>query len=138
MAQLTSIRTRRQKRRVWLRDAGRCRFCLKYLPIADATRDHVWPQSLGGNLNDFNVVTACLDCNGAKAAHRPDLWMILWLFATGQLLAESERPDPNDEWLEWLSLQYHLIHPLKHPWEVDGVPEDLYDEDHVHFDFILE
>jgi hypothetical protein len=135
MAQ-TSIRTRRQKRRVWLRDAGRCRFCLKYLTIVDATRDHVVPKSVGGNLNDYNVVTCCLDCNAAKANNIPDFWMILWLLTTGQLLDGPERPDKDDPWLEWLSLQYHLLHPLKHPWEVDEVVYT--DEDDLDFDFILE
>jgi hypothetical protein len=59
------------RRGVYLRDCGVCAFCGKWLPYAEATLDHVIPQSLGGPTRWENLVNACRRCNGRKANRTP-------------------------------------------------------------------
>lgn len=50
---------------------GVCQYCLEKVSITDATKDHVFPKSMGGTNDDFNVVLACKSCNGQKADSFP-------------------------------------------------------------------
>jgi 5-methylcytosine-specific restriction endonuclease McrA len=45
---------------------GTCQYCLQKIPFSEATKDHIYPKSLGGTNDDFNVVMACRACNSAK------------------------------------------------------------------------
>ena len=45
---------------------GTCQYCLCHIPMAQATKDHVYPKSKGGSNDDFNLVLACRKCNGDK------------------------------------------------------------------------
>lgn len=45
---------------------GTCQYCLCHIPMAQATKDHVYPKSKGGSNDDFNLVLACRKCNGEK------------------------------------------------------------------------
>jgi 5-methylcytosine-specific restriction endonuclease McrA len=70
--------TQKTKDRVRQRAASqgtpRCYLCgrmvsdIPNLPES-ATVDHVWPQSLGGPSEDFNLLVACRRCNEAKDEH---------------------------------------------------------------------
>lgn len=62
---------------VWKRDGVKCRYCGKQLRIPprgprphnplEATVDHVVPKAKGGRWYFPNLLTACVDCNRAKA-----------------------------------------------------------------------
>lgn len=45
---------------------GTCQYCLSRIPLAQATKDHVYPKSKGGTNHDFNMVLACRKCNSEK------------------------------------------------------------------------
>lgn len=47
------------RRNLFLRDAHKCQYCLKYFPPQDLSFDHVLPKKLGGKGTWDNVVTAC-------------------------------------------------------------------------------
>jgi 5-methylcytosine-specific restriction endonuclease McrA len=53
---------------VFLRDRFTCQYCLRQLPAAALTFDHVVPRVLGGETSWTNVVTACSPCNSAKGS----------------------------------------------------------------------
>lgn len=45
---------------------GICQYCLSKISLSDSTKDHVYPKSLGGSNDDFNIVLACRSCNAKK------------------------------------------------------------------------
>lgn len=45
---------------------GVCQYCLSKISYSDSTKDHVFPKSLGGSNDDFNIVLACRTCNAKK------------------------------------------------------------------------
>lgn len=51
---------------VWIRDEGKCQYCLKNVSSQDFTLDHVLPRKLGGTTIWTNVVTCCYLCNQRK------------------------------------------------------------------------
>ena len=57
---------------VWLRDKGRCQFCLTQTRLDDFTYDHVKPFSRGGKTCWENIVVACIPCNHHKANRTPE------------------------------------------------------------------
>jgi 5-methylcytosine-specific restriction endonuclease McrA len=46
-----------------------CSYCGKKLTFAQATLDHVFPQSLGGHSGLGNLVIACEKCNKKKGSY---------------------------------------------------------------------
>ena len=64
--------SRRLRYEVLRRDNHACRYCGAAAPVARLTVDHVIPIALGGSDEPGNLVTACEDCNGGKAASNPD------------------------------------------------------------------
>ena len=56
-------------------DASKCRryapcsYCGRKLTFAQATLDHVFPQSLGGKSSRGNLVIACEKCNKRKSSY---------------------------------------------------------------------
>lgn len=78
---MSSRYKRNLKERVWLRDSLKCRYCGKKLEMPPrgischdnvyATVDHIMPKALGGKTKLSNLLTACLDCNAAKADRHP-------------------------------------------------------------------
>jgi len=74
---LNSLRRRRRSVRfsrdnVFLRDSGRCQYCLRRIARDAATYDHVVPRAQGGVTNWKNVVIACSPCNQRKADRTPE------------------------------------------------------------------
>ena len=57
---------------VFERDGWTCVYCGKR--NGTLTADHVVPVSRGGSSTLDNLVTACLDCNTAKATRTPEEW----------------------------------------------------------------
>ena len=45
-----------------------CPYCLKVLPVIEATKDHVVPRSRGGKTEPDNIVLCCGPCNNEKGA----------------------------------------------------------------------
>jgi hypothetical protein len=52
--------------RIFERDDYKCRHCQKQLTRFTATLDHVKPIAEGGDGNEENLVTTCVDCNSEK------------------------------------------------------------------------
>ncbi len=59
------------RRGVYLRDRGICAYCGKWVPMSEASMDHIVPQSLGGPTRWDNLVNACRRCNERKADRTP-------------------------------------------------------------------
>tara|TARA_R110000765_G_scaffold50736_1_gene102948 strand:- start:2586 stop:3209 length:624 start_codon:yes stop_codon:yes gene_type:complete len=51
---------------VWELYKHTCAFCEKIIPLEDATRDHWFPTSKGGENDIYNMVLACKKCNNKK------------------------------------------------------------------------
>ena len=60
------------KRAVYERDAGRCAYCGKWVPITHATVDHILPLSQGGASTWENLVNCCISCNQRKGNRTPE------------------------------------------------------------------
>lgn len=46
---------------------GTCQYCLEKIPFSKATKDHVYPKSLGGLTTNCNLVLSCTSCNSKKS-----------------------------------------------------------------------
>ncbi len=57
----------RERRIVYTRDRGHCRYCGQYVTIQEFHADHVFPWSRGGETTIENSVVSCADCNRAKS-----------------------------------------------------------------------
>lgn len=56
---------------LWIRDNGRCQYCLNKIRLQDLTVDHVQPRSRGGATSWSNCVAACMKCNNKKGNRTP-------------------------------------------------------------------
>lgn len=61
--------TYKERKRLFFRDSGRCRYCNCKLDFNDFHLDHVIPYSWGG-VNFNNLVCSCKPCNIRKGANR--------------------------------------------------------------------
>lgn len=59
-------------RTLFQRDHNLCMYCGQQFGYSQLTRDHILPQSRGGDDVWDNVVTACRRCNQAKDARTPE------------------------------------------------------------------
>lgn len=63
---------KRHVKRETFRDCGRrCVYCAAGLGLENATLDHVYPLSRGGNHAPGNLVSACQACNQLKGSMLP-------------------------------------------------------------------
>lgn len=65
-----------------------CPYCLKTLPIEQATRDHRIPRSRGGKTSPENIEIVCEKCNNEKGALTPseyEEWLRLNFIRNGGL-----------------------------------------------------
>ena len=46
---------------------GVCQYCLEKIPMSKATKDHVYPKSMGGWDCSSNLVLSCFKCNSKKS-----------------------------------------------------------------------
>lgn len=66
------VGVRFNKSNVYLRDKGRCQYCLSKITETKSTYDHVIPKSRGGKTEWTNIVTSCYGCNQAKNDKTPE------------------------------------------------------------------
>lgn len=59
------------RKNVWVRDNGKCQYCLRQVNSQEFTLDHVVPRKNGGTTVWNNVVTACYECNQKKGDKTP-------------------------------------------------------------------
>lgn len=79
------------------RDHFACQYCGGRAPDVVLAVDHVIPAALGGPDTPDNLITACRDCNGGKAATPPDAEQVQgvsdrnrqWAAAMAQLATEA-------------------------------------------------
>ena len=60
------------RRNLLIRDGFTCQYTGKRVSAAEATIDHIQPQSRGGRTTWENVVIACVEANRRKADRTPD------------------------------------------------------------------
>jgi len=56
----------REKRQVFSRDRGKCRYCGRDTLMQECEIDHVWPWARGGETTIENSVVSCRSCNHHK------------------------------------------------------------------------
>ncbi len=66
------IGIRFNKSNVFLRDKGRCQYCMQRVTEHKFTYDHVMPKSRGGKTDWNNIVTCCYACNQKKDCRTPE------------------------------------------------------------------
>lgn len=57
---------------IYIRDGGKCQYCLKAVSRSDYTYDHILPRRLGGQTTWTNVCVACVSCNQKKGGRTPE------------------------------------------------------------------
>jgi len=60
------VKLRFSRNNIYLRDGGRCQYCLNKLSKDKITLDHVVPVSKGGKKTWENIVLSCMTCNQKK------------------------------------------------------------------------
>lgn len=53
---------------LWERQEGKCSACGEYVPYAESTLDHTFPQSKGGRTTVENGTMQCAPCNRRKGS----------------------------------------------------------------------
>jgi 5-methylcytosine-specific restriction endonuclease McrA len=72
------------RKNILMRDRYTCQYCLKVLPAAELTLDHVIPRSRAGESAWENLVACCHSCNNRKGSRTPE--------EAGFKLARQPRP----------------------------------------------
>lgn len=66
------------KRRVYVRDSGKCCMCGRVVDLHDSELDHRIALQFGGDNDESNLWTLCIECHAGKSAreastNQPDL-----------------------------------------------------------------
>ena len=72
------------RQNILMRDRFTCQYCLRALPSAELTLDHVVPRSRSGESAWENLVACCHDCNNRKGSRTPE--------EAGMRLSRQPRP----------------------------------------------
>jgi hypothetical protein len=64
--------SKKQRFSVFQRDYFTCQYCGQSAPKVELEVDHINPVALGGTNDEWNLTTACYDCNRAKSARIVD------------------------------------------------------------------
>jgi 5-methylcytosine-specific restriction endonuclease McrA len=72
------------RKNILMRDRYTCQYCLRILPSAELTLDHVIPRSRAGESTWENLVACCHQCNNRKGNRTPE--------EAGLKLARQPRP----------------------------------------------
>lgn len=116
------------------RDNFTCRYCGRGAPEVALTVDHVVAEALGGRDEPSNLVAACADCNGGKAATPADAAMVSdveadavrWAraisVAAGHMMQDLRAREADQDafaarWGEWTST-YGMTPPLPSDWRL--------------------
>jgi 5-methylcytosine-specific restriction endonuclease McrA len=79
---LLAQNNKRHVKRETFRDCGRrCVYCGTTLGLDNATLDHVYPLSRGGDHAPGNLVAACQECNQLKGAMLPHDFFVRYPWA---------------------------------------------------------
>ena len=82
--------SKRQRFRVLRRDEFRCQYCGTTAARSELHVDHILPFSKGGPCDDWNLVTACMDCNSGKAgAPINRLCITDWILCPRDIITEE-------------------------------------------------
>ena len=57
---------------IYARDEGICMYCGEFVTHRNATLDHIYPKSRGGEDTYQNLCLSCCDCNTRKANKTPE------------------------------------------------------------------
>lgn len=87
------------------RDGYKCRYCGISADETKLVVDHVYPDSLGGETKAENLASACVPCNGGKAATPPDAAFVAqvekdtekWAAAVREVAAKAETAREGQE-----------------------------------------
>lgn len=60
------------RKMLFARDRWCCAYCGEKFPESTLTKEHIIPQSRGGDSGWMNLVTACLSCNTRKSNKTPE------------------------------------------------------------------
>lgn len=82
------------------RDGHTCQYCGRALPASQLTLDHVLPRAQGGQSTWENLVAACRDCNGYKAARTP-AQAGMQLLSTPRVPRPTSRPLAHPAWARY-------------------------------------
>ena len=83
------------KRSLSARDGRSCFYCgIGFVELADATIDHLIPQSVLPGWRQFNLVLACRPCNNAKADTLPQIFLRQAATVAGRRDASRRRTRP--------------------------------------------
>lgn len=63
---------KKEKKYLYIRDNGMCRYCGKKLKYHQGTIDHYVPRSKGGPDDYYNLLLSCKYCNRVKMSRIPD------------------------------------------------------------------
>jgi 5-methylcytosine-specific restriction endonuclease McrA len=72
------------RKNILIRDRFTCQYCMRILPSAELTLDHVVPRSRSGETAWENLVACCHGCNNRKGGRTPE--------EAGMHLARPPRP----------------------------------------------
>jgi 5-methylcytosine-specific restriction endonuclease McrA len=72
------------RKNILMRDRFTCQYCMRALPSAELTLDHVVPRSRAGASAWENLVACCHDCNNRKGSRTPE--------EAGMRLSRQPRP----------------------------------------------
>ncbi|HAZ8272824.1 MULTISPECIES: HNH endonuclease [Citrobacter] len=56
------------KRRIYVRDGGHCCMCNRVVDLHDSELDHRLALQFGGDNDESNLWTLCIDCHSGKSA----------------------------------------------------------------------
>lgn len=75
---------------IYERDNRVCAYCGKALAYRQMSLDHIYPRSLGGPDDLFNLTLSCKTCNKFKKSRVPQDWEA-WLVGLFKRAVEDER-----------------------------------------------
>lgn len=76
------------KRRIWVRDGGRCCMCSRPSDLHESELDHRIALQFGGDNSERNLWTLCIECHAGKSAREA---------AAGQPDEEALKHDVPDD-----------------------------------------
>ncbi|EBY1362608.1 HNH endonuclease [Salmonella enterica subsp. enterica serovar Senftenberg] len=76
------------KRRIYVRDGGHCCMCNRIVDLHDSELDHRVALQFGGDNDESNLWTLCIDCHSGKSAREA---------STGQPDGESLKHSITDD-----------------------------------------
>lgn len=90
---------------IYLRDGGRCQYCLNNLSKDKITLDHVIPVSKGGKKTWENIVLCCVTCNqqkGNRTLEQANMKLARTPQAPSSLPAILSIPKLSTGWTKWM------------------------------------